>query len=377
MAATHPALQVPGISALAGYTVAVISERRRHQLCGRLERHGARTVAVQGLRAYSTGDEPELRRATGDALAGPIDELVVASDFGFRAWMRACRRWGVADELVAGFATARLLASNPRAADALRDLGFTDIWSTAESSTEDLVRYLMAQPRPHRRIVVQSDGPGVGELCQALRGSGAQVVEARTYQHQPPAHADLLRKLGEQILNHQLDAVAFTSAAAVDNLLAQAAVDHRRDELLNTLTDEVPALCLGELASAALRAHGVPTARPRYPYLDDLVELAAAVVPNRAVRLTSGRVQIEVRGQAVVINNRLIPVQPGPIAVLRALARQPGRVLSCAEIRRATPSWAGVDDHAIEMAVSRLRRSLTGDGDVIQTVMKRGYRLAA
>jgi uroporphyrinogen-III synthase len=34
-----------------------------------------------------------------------------------------------------------------------------------------------------------------------------------------------------------------------------------------------------------------------------------------------------------------------------------------------------VDDHAIEMAVSRLRRSLH-DNNLIQTVMKRGYRLA-
>ena len=65
---------------------------------------------------------------------------------------------------------------------------------------------------------------------------------------------------------------------------------------------------------------------------------------------------------------------PGPIAVLRALARNPGRVLSCAEIRRATPNWAAVDDHAIEQAVSRLRRTLH-HGDLIQTVMRRGYRL--
>ncbi len=59
----------------------------------------------------------------------------------------------------------------------------------------------------------------------------------------------------------------------------------------------------------------------------------------------------------------------------RVDVRETGRVLSCAEIRRATPSWAAVDDHAIEMAVSRLRRTLH-DGQLIQTVMRRGYRLA-
>ena len=55
----------------------------------------------------------------------------------------------------------------------------------------------------------------------------------------------------------------------------------------------------------------------------------------RALRLAVGGYRLEVRGQAVVLNDRLFPVQAGPIAVLRALARHPGRVLSCAEIRRA------------------------------------------
>jgi DNA-binding response OmpR family regulator len=44
-------------------------------------------------------------------------------------------------------------------------------------------------------------------------------------------------------------------------------------------------------------------------------------------------------------------------------------------ISRAAPNWAGAGDHAIEMAVSRPRRSLH-ETDLIQTVVKRGYRLA-
>ena len=49
--------------------------------------------------------------------------------------------------------------------------------------------------------------------------------------------------------------------------------------------------------------------------------------------------------------------------------------MSAAEIRAATPSWTDVDDHAVEMAVSRLRR-LLGDPQIVQTIIKRGYRLA-
>jgi uroporphyrinogen-III synthase len=370
-----PPAEQHGPAALAGYAIAVVSDRRRHQLCGLLEAAGARTVAVQGVRTLSTFDDRPPQAETRQVLAAPIDELVVASEFGFRSWLRLARKWQLADALTARFAAARRLASNPRAADAMREIGLDGIWSTAAGSTEELFRYLMAQPMTGRRVVVQSDNPSVAELCDALRGIGADVVEVVTHQNLPPAHADLLRRLGDQIAAGLVDAVAFTNPASVANLLAQAVADHRLDEVLNAMSDEVPAMCLGELSAAPLRARGVPVHVPVQPFLEEFVALAAATAPRRAVRVVAGGLSLEVRGQAVVLDGELIPVQPGPIAVLRALARHPGRVLSCAEIRRATPNWAGVDDHAIEMAVSRLRRSLH-DNNLIQTVMKRGYRLA-
>ncbi|NIS36495.1 MAG: uroporphyrinogen-III synthase, partial [Actinobacteria bacterium] len=73
------------------------------------------------------------------------------------------------------------------------------------------------------------------------------------------------------------------------------------------------------------------------------------------------------RGQAVVLDGQFIAVPSGPLAVLRALARRPGQVLSAAEIRTGEPAWAEVDDHAVEMAVSRLRSLLPG-ADLVQTI---------
>ncbi len=62
------------------------------------------------------------------------------------------------------------------------------------------------------------------------------------------------------------------------------------------------------------------------------------------------------------------------MALLRALARRPGWVVSRAELLRTLPG-AGRDEHAVETAMARLRAAL-GAPNLIQTVVKRGYRLS-
>jgi uroporphyrinogen-III synthase len=218
------------------------------------------------------------------------------------------------------------------------------------------------------------------ELGQALRGVGAQVVEVATFRSDPPNHVGVLRRLVDQVVKGQVDAVALTSQSATRYLLEQAAEDGNTDDLLNAFVSDVAPACLGPLSAKPLLDRGVQPLVAPQAYPEDLTAVLAQSLPRRAIRLTVGQFQVEVRGQALIVGDRLVPLQMGPIAVLRALARHPGRVLSAAEIRGLVPGWAGVDDHAIEMAVSRLRRSLDGadlDGSVlVQTVVKRGYRLA-
>ena len=59
---------------------------------------------------------------------------------------------------------------------------------------------------------------------------------------------------------------------------------------------------------------------------------------------------------------------------LGALADASGRVLSRAELLAVLPR--GCDEHAVEMAVTRIRAALGGP-EFVQTVVKRGYRLRA
>lgn len=365
---------------LVGFTVAVATDRRRHPVADLLEDVGARTVNVQAVQPMAQPSVETVRVANMACLARPINEVVVGSVFGLRSWLQLTRQLGQFDAMVAQLEQARLLARDARVADALRELGLTQIWSTVGATTEDLFHYLLVQPMIGRRVLAQVDGEAERELCQALRAKGAQVVEVVTGTPRPPRTIDVMRRLCDLIVRRQVDAVALTSGAVTTHLLQQATTDGVLGEVLNAFVADVMPACLGPLSADPLSALGVTPMLAPSPLMADLVGAIRRELPTRALVLALGGHEVEVRGQALVVDGDVVPVQAGPIAVLRALASRPGRVLSSSDIRALVPSWAAVDDHAIEMAISRLRRALVGTrlsgADVIQTVMRRGYRLA-
>jgi uroporphyrinogen-III synthase len=136
----------------------------------------------------------------------------------------------------------------------------------------------------------------------------------------------------------------------------------------------VLAACVGPVTAAPLRRCGIPVAAPARARLSALVRMLVDELPRRTVSLTVSGHDLTLRGHAAVVDGRLRPLAPAPMAVLRALAATPGRVLSRAALLRTLPR--GADEHAVEMAVARLRAGL-GTPGVVQTVVKRGYRIPA
>jgi uroporphyrinogen-III synthase len=170
-----------------------------------------------------------------------------------------------------------------------------------------------------------------------------------------------------------VDALTFTSAPAVVSVLRIAERTGRLDSLVDVLRHRVLAACVGDITAGPLAKLGVPVVRPERARMGALVRELALALPARATRLRVGPRVVELRGQAALVDGEFRPVPPAPMAVLRVLADRPGRVVSRPALLAALPG-AG-DEHAVETAVARLRSAL-GEPRIVQTVVKRGYRLA-
>ncbi|MFI6601097.1 uroporphyrinogen-III synthase [Nonomuraea sp. NPDC050536] len=376
------AMPVEGVEtaqdSLSGFTVGVTATRRREEFCALLERRGARVVSAPAIRLVPLEEDTDLLAATRDSLAGPIDDVVITTGVGFRGWMAAAEGWGLSADLAEHLARSRLLTRGPKARGAVRAAGLNDHWTPATESCGEVKQYLLDQDLRGRRIAVQQHGEPLTDFVAALREAGAEVIEIPVYRWLPYRDASPLRRLVTQTITGAVDAVAFTSAPAVHAMLRSARADGLEDSLLAAFSGAVVAACVGPVTGEPLTSRGIRTLQPERARLGALARALARHLPEFGVtRLVAGGHRLEIRGHAVVVDGELKPLPPAPMAVLKRLADKPGHVVPRADLRTVLPGGPNRDsaEHAVEMAITRLRRAL-GPAGIVETVVKRGYRLA-
>ncbi|WP_327735677.1 uroporphyrinogen-III synthase [Streptomyces nojiriensis] len=359
---------------LAGFTVGVTAARRADELIALLRRRGAAVLHAPALRIVPLADDSELLAATKELIGCAPDVVVATTAIGFRGWIEAADGWGVGEELLERLRAAELLARGPKVKGAIRAAGLVETWSPDSESLAEVLERLLTDGVDGRRIALQLHGEPLPGFVEALRAGGAEVVVVPVYRWMAPEDLAPLDRLLDAMIGGAVDAVSFTSAPAAASLLSRAEERGLREAVLDALRGRLLSACVGPVTALPLQAHGVDTVQPERFRLGPLVQLLCQELPGRARVLPVAGHRVEIRGHAVLVDAQLRPVPPAGMALLRALARRPGWVVSRAELLRALPG-AGRDEHAVETAMARLRVAL-GAPNLIQTVVKRGYRLS-
>ncbi|MFD9603775.1 uroporphyrinogen-III synthase [Streptomyces sp. NBC_01224] len=359
---------------LAGFTVGVTAARRAEEFGALLERRGAAVLHAPALRIVPLADDSELLAATRRIVDSAPEVVVATTAVGFRGWIEAADGWGLGDRLLETLRGTELLARGPKVKGAIRAAGLTEAWSPASESMAEVLDRLLDEGVEGRRIALQLHGEPLPGFIEPLRAAGAEVVAVPVYRWVDPEDIAPLDRLLDITLARGLDALTFTSAPAAASLLGRAEKRGLIPELLSALRDDVLVACVGPVTALPLQARGIDTVQPERFRLAPLVQLLCDELPSRARMLPIAGHRVEIRGHAAIVDGELRPVPPAGMALLHTLARRPGWVVARADLLRALPG-SGTDEHAVETAMARLRTSL-GAPRLIQTVVKRGYRLA-
>jgi uroporphyrinogen-III synthase len=367
------------VDPLAGFTVGVTAARRAEELITLLERRGAAVIHAPAIRIVPLVDDVELRRVTAQLINDPPDLVVVTTGIGFRGWVEAAHGWDVSDELTAALSSTRILARGPKARGAVRQAGLCEEWSPESESSVEVLERLLSEGVEQLRIAVQLHGTASEwepdtDICEALTRAGAHVVKVPVYRWEPPDDSRRIDQLIAAIGSADVDAVSFTSAPAVAALLERAKALGALECLINALRDDVAAFCVGPVTATPLARLGIDARYPQRYRLGALARLITDELPCLARKYRAGGHDISVRSASVEVDGQLKVLPPAAMAMLRRLLVAPGLVVSREELLAELPGGGG-DTHAVETAMTRLRSALAAP-QVVQTVVKRGYRLA-
>lgn len=362
---------------LEGLTIGITADRRAAEQTRLLVQRGAKVLHGPVIRTTTVDDEP-VHRATVDLLSSPPDVVVANTALGIRTWFALADSWGLSDGLVSVLAGAHVAARGPKAAGALLAAGVEINWRAPSSVLEDVVGHLLERGVAGRRVALQLDGDEAPDpAAAALRDAGADVVEVQTYRWALPSDPSAAVRLVDGVCRGRVDAVTFTAAPAVRNLLAVARSAGADDELRAALNGPVLAMCVGPVCRKAAVSVGVHAAtEPDLPRLGSMVKALGDELAGRRLMVRVEHLDVVIQGSMVQAGGTRVSLAARERGVFEALARRPGVVVPRGLLLTDVWGSAETDPHALEVTVGRLRRRLAPTGLTVAAVLRRGYRLA-
>lgn len=366
---------------MAGYRVGVVASRGRHEQVEALLRVGAEPVLGPVVSGVAVTAAEALEAVTEAVVEDPPVAVVFTSAAGVEGWLSAAEESGREPALRRSLAAGCVLvqgATTGEAATAL-DVAVDEVLVPTEETTHGPPPASLGDVAG-RAVAVQLDSTGCPPpLVERLRRAGADVIEVVVPPVGLPTDPEPALRLLEDLARGRLGALTFTAPIEVRNLVALAQRTGLWEEVMEALNGEVGVVCISRACECVAVDSGlVDVVRPGRARVGAMVDALADHLGQRRVPLELGGVEVVLRGTLAVIDDEDVWLTEGERALLAALARRPGMVVPKAELLRRV--WRsdgidGVDGHAVEVAVGRLRRRLGPAGSAVETVPRRGYRL--
>jgi uroporphyrinogen-III synthase len=361
--------------------VGVTADRRADEQIAMLERRGAVVLHGQVIRTHPFAPGGPLATALRRLVRRPPEITVLSTGIGVRGIVEAAEWLGLAEPVVDALARSRVHARGPKAHGAAVTAGIPVHWQTPSGLSSEILAEL---DRSHggglagRRVAVQLDGARTQPLAEELAARGAEVVGLPVYRWSLPDEPGPALRLVQAIADRRIDAVTFTARPQVECLAELADGAGLLGAMRGGFGRGVLAACVGPVCAAAAvdAGFGEPVV-PVRSRLGSLVARVSEVLEERSLAFVLGGEAVLLRGRVLELPGARLDLSERERDVLTALARRPGAVLSKSQLLAVAWPRDQADEHAVEVAVARLRRRLGPRAHLLETVFRRGYRLAA
>lgn len=240
---------------LADRIIAVPESRAIDVFAALLERRGARVIRCPLVTIRDAPDPAPVLDWSRQLAAAAFDDLILLTGEGLGRILSCIERHQPAlrARFVEALGRVRKITRGPKPAKALRELGLKPEIAAERPTTDGVIASLRGLDLRGRRVGVQLYGTEPNRLLiDFLAGAGAAVSAVAPYVYADAADEEAVRSLVEEMRAGRVDAIAFTSSAQVERLVAVASEEGARSALANTLVAAV-----GPMVADTLRRHGI------------------------------------------------------------------------------------------------------------------------
>ena len=244
---------------LNGYRILILETREEAQFSKLLAEQGADVLQCPMFTINDPPDRAPVEAWIRDAIAQPLDDLVLLTGEGLRRLMKVAQRLDVEQKFIAAVGRARKFARGPKPGRALREIGLEPQVTTEKPTSEGIAEMLARLDLTGHRVGLQLyPDKDHSALIGAITVQGAEVDTVLPYVYDAKAADANIVTAIDEMAQKRIDAVALTSSGQVRRLIEVAQAHHCEDRLREALK-QTPIASVGPVVSDELKSHGLRT----------------------------------------------------------------------------------------------------------------------
>lgn len=261
------------MSSFRGARVALLEARMSVELADLVRHYGGEPYCVPALRERPLESRPEVESFINRVVAGAFEVVIFLTGVGVAALFREAEERGRLPELCEALKRMTIVCRGLKPAAVLRRHGLKPSVSVSEPyTTGETVAALALMELTGESVALVHYGERNAVLAQILDAWGARLEELCLYEWLMPEDMEPLKKLVREIIEGEVDAVAFTTQVQARHLFQAAQELGRAEELARALNTRTVVAAVGPTCAAALQGFGVvPDIVPEHPKMGAMI----------------------------------------------------------------------------------------------------------
>jgi len=241
---------------LSGKRIVIGGSRKTEEMSTLIEKQGGTPIVrpLQGTVFKAEKEvEPDLRKFIDEG----SDWTVFTTGAGVQTLLDLAEKIGIQEKFLHRIRTTNVAARGYKTIAALKKIGIQPVVVDEDGTTRGLIRALQGTDFSGKKVTIQLHGEKAPRLKQFFQDQGvSNILEILPYQHIPPKR-ETVDTLCREILQHDVDAVCFTTAIQVHSLFSFAKSQSLDEELVMAFRNTVLPVAVGKVTAEALQEEGI------------------------------------------------------------------------------------------------------------------------